>query len=219
MTADADDQWAPRRAAMVSLIRAMGVRDQRVLSVMAALPRHRFVPGNLRDAAYEDGALPIGLGQTISQPYMVAAMTEALALTGTERVLEIGTGSGYQAAVLAGLAREVVTVERLPELADRARMRFAELGLNNITAHVADGTVGVPALAPFDAILVSAGAPAVPEPLAAQLAEGGRLVIPVGGPRVQTLYRYRKEDGEMKGEALFDCLFVPLVGRHGWPAG
>jgi len=201
---------------MVADLRRMGIRDERVLEAVSGVERHRFVPDGVRDLSYADGPLPIGHGQTISQPYMVAAMSEALELTGDERVLEIGTGSGYQCAVLSRLAAEVISVERIPELAEAARNALAEAGCDNVRVVVADGTQGVPEYAPYDAVLVTAGAPGLPQPLAEQLAEGGVLVIPEGGRGYQTLTRYRKRDGNMTVEALMACVFVPLLGAHGW---
>jgi protein-L-isoaspartate(D-aspartate) O-methyltransferase len=195
----------------------MGIRDPRVLAALAKVPRHLFVPEGERAFAYADGPLAIGRGQTISQPYMVAAMTEALGLTGTERVLEVGTGSGYQCAILAELAREVVTVERIAELSARAGEALRGLGYDNVTLVVGDGTLGAPEQAPYDAVVVTAGAPPdVPEPLLAQLAEGGRLVIPTGDRGMQTLMRYTKRGGKVHPESLMACVFVPLVGAHGW---
>ena len=198
-------------------IRRRGVRDPRVLRAMEAVPRHEFVPAAVLQRAYEDSPLAIGEGQAISQPYMVAAMTEALALTGSQRVLEIGTGSGYQAAVLSLLAREVVGIEFRPLLARAARQRLARLGYSNVSIEVADGSQGWPTAAPYDAILVAAAAPSVPAPLIEQLAEGGRLVIPIGTREQQELHCIRKLDGRIEDWAMFACRFVPLVGRHAWP--
>ncbi|HWW18023.1 MAG TPA: protein-L-isoaspartate(D-aspartate) O-methyltransferase, partial [Candidatus Saccharimonadales bacterium] len=168
-------------------IRKRHVTDSRVLQCLERVPRHEFVPSEFRDRAYEDAPLPIGGGQTISQPYIVAAMTAALNLQGDERALEIGTGFGYQAAVLACLAKEVFTVEFRPELATEAAERLARLGHTNVHVHCGDGTLGLPEVAPYDAILVAAAAPSVPAPLLAQLAEGGRMVVPVGGVENQDL--------------------------------
>ena len=193
-----------------------GIRDPRVLDAMARVPRHLFVPAEAVPLAYADRALPIGHGQTISQPYMVAVMTEALALSGRERVLEVGTGSGYQAAILAELARDVVTIERRPELAEAARTRLASLGYKNITVVVADGTAGE-ADVPYDAILVTAGGPRVPESLKAQLADGGRLVIPIGTYGQQDLTVVARTGGVFIESVHESCVFVPLVGREGWP--
>jgi protein-L-isoaspartate(D-aspartate) O-methyltransferase len=193
------------------------IRDRRVLAVMGEVPRHRFVPAaEVRDA-YSDAPLPIGYGQTISQPYIVALMTQLLALTGEEKVLEVGTGSGYQAAVLSRLCRSVVSVERLRPLAERARKILGELGMDNVTVHEGDGSKGWPQEAPFDAIVVTAAPPRLPPPLLDQLAEGGRLVIPVGAPGWQLLELHRKEGGETSSRQVIPVSFVPLVGRHGIP--
>jgi len=195
-----------------------GIRDARVLEAMGRVAREAFVPPADHTRAYADQALPIGEGQTISQPYMVAAMTTALALTGGERVLEIGTGSGYQTAVLAELAREVVSIERRPALAEAARARLAALGYRNVQVVVGDGTLGYLDAAPYDAILVTAGAPRVPESLTAQLVDGGRLAIPVGSREHQEL-RVITRDKDALVESVRDaCIFVPLVGSEGWPS-
>jgi protein-L-isoaspartate(D-aspartate) O-methyltransferase len=183
---------------------------------MAAVPRHKFVPLKFRNEAYADKPLPIGEGQTISQPYMVAAMTEALELTGSERVLEIGTGSGYQAAVLSLLARQVITVESHTSLALAAQERVTNLGYANVHVHNGDGSAGFLDAAPYDGILVTAGAPEIPRIFAGQLREGGRLVIPVGDRDNQELMQARLENGELKCRALFNCKFVLLLGRYGW---
>jgi protein-L-isoaspartate(D-aspartate) O-methyltransferase len=193
-----------------------GVRDARVLEAMRRVPRHRFVEEALRDRAYGDHPLPIGESQTISQPYVVAMMTQLLALTGTEKVLEIGTGSGYQTAVLAELARRVCSVERLMPLAARARRVLEELGYTSAVVKTADGTYGWPDEAPFERVLVTAGAPSVPAPLFQQLAEGGRMVVPVGDPQSQVLHVVEKIDGRMRLSADFGCTFVKLVGKYGW---
>ena len=197
-------------------IKGRGVRDGRVLDAMRKVPRHLFLPPEKADQAYEDHPVSIGRGQTISQPYMVALMTEALELRGDEKVLEIGTGSGYQTAILAELAREVYSVERIPELADEARTRLEDLGYTNVHIRVGNGTLGWPEEAPFDAILVTAGAPKVPKSLKAQLADGGRLVIPVGSEFHQVLYRIRRRGDEFLEEPLTSCVFVPLIGEEGW---
>jgi protein-L-isoaspartate(D-aspartate) O-methyltransferase len=197
---------------------ARGIRDARVLDVMARVPREAFVPEVSRALAYADRALPLSCGQTISQPFMVASMTEALRLTGTERVLEVGTGSGYQSAILASLAREVITIERWPELADAARERLAALGYTNITVVAADGTRGDPPHAPFDRILVTAGAPRAPESLKQQLvADGGVLVIPIGPPGHQWLTVISRQGDRFEESVREACVFVPLVGAEGWP--
>lgn len=205
-----------RRAMVYEQIRDRGVNSPRVLEAMLAVPRHEFVPEGLIHDAYKDQPLPIGEGQTISQPFMVAAMTEALELTGGERVLEVGTGSGYQAAVLSLLAREVYTVETHAVLALAAQQRLERLGYANVHLHTGDGTLGLAEFAPFDAIVVAAAAPHLPPPLVEQLAEGGRLVIPVGQPDQQELLQVRKTAGHTTSRVLHYCRFVPLVGRHGW---
>lgn len=206
-----------RRVMVEEQIGKRGVADSRVLDAMMAVPRHEFVPEERAAEAYTDQPLPIGEGQTISQPYIVAAMSEALELTGAERVLEVGTGCGYQAAVLSRLAREVYTIEAHIALAEAACRRLAQLGYANVQVKAGDGTLGWPEAGPFEAILVTAAAPSVPPPLVEQLAEGGRLVIPVGTPEFQELCRIRKREGRTTTrESLFDCRFVPLLGRYGW---
>lgn len=218
MSAGDHYNWAALRRAMVEeQIRKRGVKSTRVLDVMGRVPRHLFVPEELAAHAYEDRALGIGEQQTISQPYMVASMTEYLELQGGERVLEVGAGSGYQAAILAELAREVITVEKNVALAESARARLASLGYRNVRVEIGDGTLGWSQAAPFDGILVAAAAPAIPQPLVSQLAEGGRLVIPVGESDKQMLMRIRKRGGEITEEKLFACQFVPLRGSYGWP--
>ena len=197
-------------------IAARGITSQRVLDAFLEVPRHLFVPPNQRLFAYQDGPLPIGLGQTISQPYIVAYMTDQLRLTGDEVLLEIGTGSGYQAAILGLLAQEVHTVERHHRLAEKAREVLKNLDYSNITIHEGDGTHGLPEFAPFQGIMVTAAAPEVPQPLLDQLAEGGRLVMPVGGRGGQLLQLFRRQGGEIKGEILTPVAFVPLIGDHGW---
>jgi protein-L-isoaspartate(D-aspartate) O-methyltransferase len=209
--------YATARARMVKeQVERRGIADVRVLEAMRKVPRHLFVDPVLAGRAYDDSPLPIGEGQTISQPYMVAVMTAALALQGGEKVLEIGTGSGYQAAVLAELASQVYSIERIPALADRAQKTLSRLGYDNVTVRVGDGSLGWLEAAPFGAIVVTAGAPSVPPPLVEQLQVGGRLVIPVGSPQAQTLRRVvRKEEG-IEQEELVGCIFVRLVGEHGW---
>jgi protein-L-isoaspartate(D-aspartate) O-methyltransferase len=197
-------------------IAARGVRDARVLDAMRAVPRHLFVPPHLQAEAYDDRPLPIGEGQTISQPYMVASMTEALSPEPHHRVLEIGTGSGYQTVVLARLAASVLTIERHAALAERARARFGELQIANVEVIVGDGTDGYATAAPYDRILVTAGAPHVPAPLKAQLADPGRLVIPVGPPGFQRLTTVDRRGNDWTETAGEGCVFVPLVGRAGW---
>jgi protein-L-isoaspartate(D-aspartate) O-methyltransferase len=200
-------------------LRRRGIRDERVLAAMARVPRHLFVPENLRHLAYEDGALPIGHGQTISQPYIVATICSLLRLRGDERVLDVGTGSGYQAAVLAELATEVVTIERVPELAERAREALASAGYGRVEVRVGDGSLGVPDRAPFDAIAVAAATPSVPPALYEQLSDGGRLVIPRGGRWGQDLVLVeRTEEGAVERLSI-PCRFVPLVGVEGFAGG
>jgi protein-L-isoaspartate(D-aspartate) O-methyltransferase len=198
-------------------IQARGVRDRRVLEAMARVPRHLFVSEAQLVSAYGDFPLPIGESQTISQPYMVATMTEQLGLTGDERVLEIGTGSGYQAAVLAEVAREVVSIERIESLAENARSRLAELGYDNVKVIVGDGTLGWPEGAPYQGIMVTAGAPSAPAPLLQQLDVGGRLVVPVGERHTQILEIHtRQEKDKYKVRRETACRFVDLIGKHGW---
>ncbi len=214
-----EEELARLREEMVEKqIRRRGLTDARVLAALLEVPRHEFVPEELRAQAYDDKPLPIGESQTISQPYMVASMTAALGLTGTERVLEIGAGCGYQAAVLSRLAKEVYSIEVRPPLALAAQERLTRLGYTNVHVHCGDGTLGLPECAPFDAILVTAAAPAVPAPLLEQLADGGRLVIPVGSEEHQELRLIRKSAGQIASHAIEECRFVPLVGRHGWRA-
>lgn len=205
-----------RRRMVQGQIRARGVRDERVLSAMEEVPRHLFVPPDLRDAAYDDGPLPIGDGQTISQPFIVAEMTQALRLSGSEKVLEIGTGSGYQTAILSRLCREVVTVERLASLSGAARTRLEGYGARNVTYVVGDGSLGCPEHSPYDRILSAAASPNVPPPWLEQLAEGGIIVLPMGGRLEQMLARVTKRDGETRTEVLGGCRFVPLVGEFGF---
>jgi protein-L-isoaspartate(D-aspartate) O-methyltransferase len=193
-----------------------GIADTRVLDVMRRVPRHLFVEEALRDRAYGDHALPIGEEQTISQPYIVALMSALLELNGTEKVLEIGTGSGYQTAVLAALARRVCSIERLPRLAQRARALLEGLGISNVWIRVGNGTLGWPDEAPFDRILVAAGGPAVPPPLFDQLAPGGRMVLPLGDMESQTLTVVENAGGTMKLTSHGDCKFVRLVGKYAW---
>ena len=214
-TAPADP--ALRREEMVERqLRKRGVRDERVLAAMLSVPRHEFVPAELAGEAYGDRPLPIGHGQTISQPFMVAAMAEALRLSGSERVLEIGTGCGYQAAVLSLLGREVHTIEMHEDLAAEAGERLRRLGYNNVLVHVGDGTLGWPDAAPYEAILVTAAAPDVPPPLVAQLAEAGRLIVPVGTPDEQRLLYLEKHGDALTQHVLYHCRFVPLIGQYGW---
>lgn len=206
------------RAKMVQQ-QLQSITDPRVLQAMADVPRHRFVPEVLRERAYDDAPLPIDQRQTISQPWIVARMSELLELRGDEKVLEIGTGSGYQAAILSRLCKRVVTVERHGPLAAKARKKLEKLGINNVTVLAGDGTLGRSEHAPFDAIIVTAGAPEVPRPLITQLAPGGRLVVPVGSLDSQTLLRITAPstpEGEPVTETFTGCRFVPLLGRFGW---
>ncbi len=192
------------------------IRDERVLAAMAHIPREQFVPPEEQDLAYEDIPLPIGLDQTISQPFIVALMTEALELTGSEKVLEVGTGSGYQAAILAELAWLVIAVERLPALAEGAKRVLDSLGYTNVVVHLAEKTLGWQTEAPYDAIMVTAGAPRVPIDLLAQLAIGGRLVIPIGSRYVQELYKVTKRRKKNIVQNLGGCRFVSLIGKDAW---
>lgn len=210
-------RFARERERMVEeQVIARGVRDPRVIEVMRRLPRHVFVDEALRDRAYGDHPLPIGEGQTISQPFIVGRMTELLQLTGREKVLEVGTGCGYQAAVLAELAERVCTMERIPRLASRARETLERLGYRNVWVRTANGTLGWPDEAPFDRILVAAGGPGVPPPLFEQLAEGGRMVIPVGEVTGQVLQVIEKVQGTMRVTQDSGCVFVKLVGKYAW---
>lgn len=206
-----------KREEMVShQLERRGINDPRLLSVFLRTPRHLFVPADLQSYAYEDGPLPIGNGQTISQPYIVALMTDLLQLKGNESVLEIGTGSGYQAAILSGLCRVVHSVERHAVLADRAKMTLTDLGVDNVFIHTADGSTGWAEGAPYQGILVTAAAPAPPPPLLAQLDEGGRLVIPIGGHAYQQLEVWEKLGIEFHQENVLAVAFVPLRGAFGW---
>ena len=204
---------------MAEQIRARGVADPRVLAALRRVPRHRFIPEHLWSQAYADYPLPIGEDQTISQPYIVALMTEILELKETDRVLEVGTGSGYQAAILAELAAQVFSIDRKGGLADHARSILESLGYRNIRIRVGDGTLGWPEEAPFDGIIVTAGAPQVPRPLVEQLAMGGRLVIPVGDAFTQTLTCVRQTRKGLKHEYHGGCRFVRLIGKYGWDGG
>jgi protein-L-isoaspartate(D-aspartate) O-methyltransferase len=214
----AGDRWHVSRRRMLQRLARGGIRDARVLDALARVPRHALVPEALGHRAYDEAPLPIGGGQTISAPGTVAAMSAALALTGAEKVLEIGTGSAYQAAVLAHLAERVISIERMPALASRARRALDRLGVANVVVHLGDGTRGWPAEAPYDAIVVTAGGPEIPEPLLAQLAAGGRLVGPFGARGAQRLVRVRRDaEGCLSApEVLGAARFVDLVGEHGW---
>ena len=197
-------------------IAGRGIQDQRLLEVMRSVPRHCFVPPEYRHLAYADGPLPIGSGQTISQPYIVALMTQALQLSEEDRALEIGTGSGYQAAILAHLAREVYTIERHKGLANRAAETLEALGLSNVTVQIGDGSLGLPHYAPYQAIIVTAAAPRVPQTLLEQLDDGGRMVIPVGGQLGQYLELWMRRGPRYTQDALVPVAFVPLRGKLGW---
>ncbi|MBW6510020.1 MAG: protein-L-isoaspartate(D-aspartate) O-methyltransferase [Desulfuromonadales bacterium] len=211
------DYSVARRRMVQQQIIARGINDSRLIDAMNQVPRHFFVDEGLRGHAYADGSLPIGHKQTISQPYMVAAMSAALELQGQERILEIGTGSGYQTAILAMLAKRVYSIERIPALAARARKVLDQLHISNVNIKIADGTLGWKDQAPFDGILVAAGAPDVPHEYLAQLAVGGKLVLPVGGFNQQSLIRitHLGED-QFRREELMGCRFVPLIGEAGW---
>ncbi|RMG36061.1 MAG: protein-L-isoaspartate(D-aspartate) O-methyltransferase [Planctomycetota bacterium] len=198
-------------------LRRKGIRDERVLQAIATVPRERFVPADEQTMAYQDIALPLKCGQTVSQPYIVALMTEALAPRPTDTILEIGGGSGYQAAILSQLVDRVITVERIPELAEEAEQRLRSLGIGNVEVHVGDGTLGWPPEAPYDGIIVTAAAPKLPQPLLEQLKPGRHLVIPVGDEWLQRLVRVRRDGDILHEEPLCDCRFVKLVGRYGWP--
>ncbi|MGQ9524896.1 MAG: protein-L-isoaspartate(D-aspartate) O-methyltransferase [Armatimonadota bacterium] len=207
-----EQDFAAERAVMVEYqLRRRGITDSRVLQAFLDVPRHLFVPPSHRDMAYADRPLPIGEGQTISQPYMVARMTEALNLTGSERALEVGTGSGYQAAILAKLCREVISIERHQVLSERAGLVLSELGITNVRLVVGDGSLGFPEAAPYDVIVVTAAAPRIPPALIEQLVDGGRMVIPVGPPAAQSLILARKTPEALVTEDLGGCVFVPLI--------
>ncbi len=219
MDRDVNNAYERARQAMIEQqLRDKGIRDPRVLAAMADVPREIFVRPEDRAAAYEDRALAIDARQTISQPFMVALMTQQLDVHGTHSVLEVGTGSGYQAAVLARLARHVYTLERLGDLSRQARQRFAELGLTNVTCLVGDGSTGWPPFGPYDRIITTAAAPAVPSALLDQLAEGGKLVIPVGSQDEQTLTLVERQGSRFVEVAGIPCRFVPLIGEQAWPA-
>jgi protein-L-isoaspartate(D-aspartate) O-methyltransferase len=205
-----------RQAMVEDQLRRRGISDPRVLEAMGKVPRHLFVPEDYQTSAYDDRPLPIGEGQTISQPYMVAIMTQSLELKGRERVLEIGTGSGYQAAILAELARELFTVERIPGLTPRAEKLLRDQGYKNIFFRTGDGSRGWPEEAPFDGIIVTAAGPEIPLTFKSQLAEGGRLVIPTGPRFTQTLYKLTRQGDRFREEEVTGCVFVPLVGDYGW---
>ncbi len=212
------DRYEFLRVGMVDLLRSKyGIKDERVLNVMLSLHRHRFVPEAIESQAYQDNALPIAGGQTISQPFIVARMTELLELTGTEKVLEIGAGTGYQTAVLAKLAKRVYSIERLPNLAAQAEARLTAMGFRNVVMKAGDGTEGWPDRAPFDAILVAAGGPSIPTPLVSQLKVGGKLIVPVGATmKSQDLILVTRTENGSTETNCGPCAFVPLIGEHGW---
>ncbi len=205
-----------RHKMVAEQIERRGIRHPALLEAMRRIPRHLFIPEPLWDEAYDDKALPIGAGQTISQPYIVAIMTSLLGLNGEESVLEVGTGSGYQAAILAQLTRHVYTIERHEDLAAAARLRLWSLGIENVSIHVGDGALGWAQHAPYDGILVTCAAPAVPPPLAEQLGEGGRMALPVGPRGRQVLQRWERHGPRLEREDIIPVAFVPLLGEHGW---
>ena len=207
------DRWAM----VENQLRRRGIHDEKLLQVMAEVPRHEFIPEAYRKDAYEDRPVPIGEEQTISQPYIVAAMISALQITTESKVLEVGTGTGYQAAILSRLAAQVFTVERHSTLAAEAQRVFQRLGYSNITVILGDGGRGLPEYAPYDRVIVAAAAPTIPEPLLLQLDEGGRMIIPVGSPDIQVLRLVRKSQGEFFTSDLEGCRFVPLLGEGGFP--
>ncbi len=204
------------RRRLVETLREKGIADLAVLRAFEQTPRHMFVPTGVRHRAYEDSALPIGNGQTISQPSIHARYLEILRLTGREKVLEVGTGSGYQTVLLAHLAAQVFSIERIGPLLQGARDNIARAGVRNVSVLLGDGTLGWREYAPYDAILVSAGSPTVPQPLVDQLADGGRLLIPLGGQDIQTLAVLTKKQGQITREDVLPVRFVPLLGQHGW---
>ena len=212
-----DEYHIPRERMIERLHRHYKIQDEKVLEVMRAVPRHFFVPSALKAQAYADNALPIAANQTISQPFIVARMTEVLELNPQSRVLEIGAGSGYQTAILAKLARAVYAIERVASLAAEAEERLRKLNINNVTLRCADGTLGWEVYAPFDGILVAAGSPNIPKPLLNQLKIGGKLVIPIGeDQKTQRLIRVMRQEGNFKTDDFGACAFVPLIGEHGW---
>lgn len=201
---------------MIVKLRQLGIENEVVLQVMRRIPRHRFIPLHMAHRAYDDSPVPIGCNQTISQPYIVALMTQSLELTGKEKVLEVGTGSGYQTAILSALAAKVYTVERIRDLLIHAQERLHEQGYHNIHFRTGDGSLGWPEEAPFDRILSAASSPQLPAVWSDQLKEGGLIVAPIGSRMSQTLMRYKKRDGDLRGEGICGCVFVPLIGEAGW---
>ena len=214
-----EPEFRGARMRLVEDIRAKGIRDLAVLRAFERVPRHQFVPTGIRHRAYEDTPLPIGNGQTISQPYIHAHYLELLKLKGTEKVLEIGTGTGYQTALLAQLVPQVFSIERIAALSEQAKVNVEKLGLSNVSLCVGDGTLGWKAYAPYDAILVSAGSPSVPQPLLDQLADGGRLLIPEGDLETQHLMVYTRRGQRVDKREVAPVRFVPLIGSHGWENG
>jgi protein-L-isoaspartate(D-aspartate) O-methyltransferase len=211
-----DGEFRASRRRLVETLQERGIRDLAVLKAVEATPRHLFVPTGVRHRAYEDSALPIGSGQTISQPSIHARYLELLKLNGHEKVLEVGTGSGYQTVLLAHLAEQVFSIERIPALLNGARENISKAGVRNVSLLLGDGTLGWREYSPFDAILVSAAAPSAPQPLIDQLADGGRLLIPLGGQDVQTLAVLTKKNGVITRQDVLPVRFVPLLGMHGW---
>ena len=218
MAGPLDGEMRGSRRRLVETLREKGISDLAVLRAFEQTPRHLFVPTGVRHRAYEDSALPIGNGQTISQPSIHARYLEILRLTGREKVLEVGTGSGYQTVLLAHLAAQVFSIERIAPLLQGARENIARAGVRNVSLLLGDGTLGWREYAPYDAILVSAGSPTIPQPLVDQLAEGGRLLIPLGGQDVQTLAVLTRKEGAIVREDVLPVRFVPLLGQHGWQA-
>ncbi len=216
-TPDSRAYASARRLMVDEQLRRRGIRDERVLQAMLEVPRHEFVPEAMRNRAYEDGPLPIGKTETISQPYIVAAMTEAARVAPRSKVLEVGAGSGYQAAILAHMGANVLTLERNPELAEQARERLDRLGYSQVEVILADGSKGYPPAVPYDVIMVTAAAPQVPQVLLDQLTEGGRLLIPVGDLHHQDLQLIIRNGDRLTTQVLDPCQFVPLIGAYGWP--
>ncbi len=217
MAGTVEPSFGGARRRLIEALQEKGIKDLGVLRAIDVVPRHKFVPESTRHRAYEDAALPIGSGQTISQPYVHARALELLQLTGKERVLEIGTGSAYQTALLAELAAQVFSIERIAALLDRSRLLLSELGVRNVSLLLGDGTLGWRDYAPFDAIVVGAGAPHVPPALEEQLAEGGRLLLPIGDREEQVLAVFTKHDGVLERRDITPVRFVPLIGAGGWP--
>jgi len=210
------DRFVAQRRGLIGRMQERGIRDLEILRAFDLVPRHQFVPHAVAHRAYEDAAIPIGFGQTASQPSLQAFYMQTLGIGPRDRVLEVGTGSGFQTAVLAHLADRVYSIERIPELASRAREALDALRLSNVAILVGDGTVGWSRYAPYDAILVAAGSPEIPGPLVDQLADGGRMLVPVGGRDNQRLLLVRRRGGEVMQEEVMECTFVPLLGRFGW---